>query len=66
MKNHAPEIVAGILLCLAVALLVHQQLISNDVWFNWQQFWHHEPVIACCVIAAIALLAGKYLVIRRP
>jgi len=56
-----PEILAAVLLCLAVFGLVQQQLTSNDVGFNWRQFWHHEPLIACCFVAAIALVVGKYL-----
>ena len=61
MKNRVPEILAAIALCLAVFLLVHQQLISDDVWFNWQQFLHHESFIACGFVAAISLILGKYL-----
>gem|GEM_PF-2553318 len=54
-----PDIFAAISFCLAMFLLVHQQLTTN-VWFSWQQFWHHEPLIACGFVAAIALLIGKY------
>ena len=61
MKNRIPEILAAILFCLAVLLLFHQRLFANHVWFSWQEFWHHESVIACCVVAAIALVVGKYL-----
>jgi len=61
VKNSAPEILAVLLLLVAVFLLIHQQLTSGGVWFNWQQFLHHESFIACSFVAAIALLAGKYL-----
>jgi len=65
MKSRIPEILAVIFVCLAVALLIHQQLTSDDVWFNWQQFQHHESFIACGFVAAVSLLLGKYLGRRR-
>ena len=46
---------------LAVFLIVHQLLYRNDGWFNFQQLWCHETLIACFIFAAIALVAGKYL-----
>lgn len=61
VKNHVPEILAAMSLFVAVLLMFHQQITSNDVWFAWEDFWHHEPVIACGFTAAIALVAGKYL-----
>jgi hypothetical protein len=47
--------------CLGVLTLVHQQLTNNDPWFDWRDFWHHEPLAACAFVAAIALMVGKYL-----
>lgn len=32
-----------------------QQYIVADVWFQWEQFWHHEPLIAVALIAGITL-----------
>jgi hypothetical protein len=61
MKKHIIEILAVILLVLAVFGLIHQQLTTNDVWFQFQQLGNHETIVACCLVAAIALVAGKHL-----
>ncbi len=61
MRNHVPEILAVIALVLALVGLLHQIFTSEEAWFSWQQFWHHEPLIIVCVVAAVALVAGKYL-----
>jgi hypothetical protein len=61
MKNRAPEVLAVMLLWLALILLVHQRLFRNGVWFDFGEFWSHEALIACCIVAAIALVIGKYL-----
>jgi uncharacterized membrane protein len=61
VKQRIPEILAVILLVLAFLGLVHQQLVSNDVWFHYQQLKNHETIVSCFVIAAVALVAGKYL-----
>jgi hypothetical protein len=34
------------------------------MWFQWDEFWHHEAVIACFVSVAVGLLLGKHLVRR--
>jgi hypothetical protein len=59
--NRIPEILAGILILLAVFLVIHQQLFSVDSWFNFQQLWHHETLIASFIFMAIGLILGKYL-----
>ena len=61
VKKRLPEILAVILLILAVLGLIHQQLTSNDVWFHFHQLKNHETIVACCIVGAIALVAGKYL-----
>lgn len=61
MKNRIPEILAAIALVLAIFGLLYQRFSSSQEWFNWAQIWHYEPLIACCVVAAVALVAGKYL-----
>jgi len=40
----------------AVAGLVYQKYLSPGGWFNWQQFWHHESLIAIALIVSITLL----------
>jgi hypothetical protein len=59
--NRTPEILSVALVWLAVIVIVHQQLFTNDVWFNFGQIWHHEPIIACLLVAAVALVLGKHL-----
>ena len=61
MRNRVPEILAVIALVLALVGLLHQIFASTEAWFSWQQFWHHESLIVVCVVAAVALVAGKYL-----
>ncbi len=62
MRNRVPEILAAIALILALAALVYQHFATNNgAWFEWEQFWHYESFIAMGIVAAIALVAGKYL-----
>jgi len=58
--NRIPENLAFMLLCLAVFGLFHQH-ITTGVWFDYRQLWCHEDFIACAIVAAIALVVGKYL-----
>ncbi len=61
MKSDLVEILATLSFCGAIFLLIHQQLTTNDAWFNLREFWHHESFIAISLVASVALLAGKYL-----
>jgi hypothetical protein len=63
MRRHATEILAALAFLSAIALTVYQHFAcnDNDCWFEWEQFWHYEPFIACALVASIALLVGKYL-----
>ncbi|OGO21431.1 MAG: hypothetical protein A2144_03205 [Chloroflexi bacterium RBG_16_50_9] len=61
MKNHVVEIMAAVLLCLAVLVLVQQQITTDDVWFNWHQIKNHESLAISLAVAAAALLVGKCL-----
>ena len=61
MKKFVLEILAFLLLCMAVLGLVHQQLYTCDAWFDWGEMLNHESLVACFVVAAIALVVGKYL-----
>lgn len=65
MGNRSPEILAVIFIILAVLALLHQHFTTSDAWFHLRQLKNHETIIACCVVAAIALVAGKYLGRRR-
>jgi len=61
LKNRLPEVLAVVFIFLAAFGLIHQQLTSSDVWFHFGQMRNHETIVACCIVAAIALLIGKYL-----
>ena len=61
MRNRIPEILAVVALALSLGALVYQHFATEDGWFEWEQFWHYESFIAMGIVAAIALVAGKYL-----
>ncbi len=61
MKSYLPEILAMVSIIIAVLGLIHQQLVSNDVWFHFHQLKNHETIISCLLALAIGLVAGKYL-----
>ena len=44
--------------------LVHQYVVTG-IWFEWGQFWHHEPLIAMCISAGIAFLIADFIRRRR-
>ena len=46
---------------IAVVVVLHQHFKYHDIWFDLWQIKNHETLILSCVIAAIALLVGKYL-----
>jgi hypothetical protein len=60
IRNHLPEILAGLSTLIVVLLIFHQRLV-NGFWFRWYDSWHHEAVEACFVALAIGMLLGKYL-----
>jgi hypothetical protein len=62
MKNYLPEILAALGFCAGVFLVFHEWLNRCPTRaFEWEQFWSHETLIACCLVGIIALIAGKYL-----
>jgi hypothetical protein len=61
MRHYVPEILAVIALILSVSALVYQHFASKGAWWDWPQFWHYEPFIAMGIVAAVALVVGKYL-----
>jgi hypothetical protein len=56
-----PEVFAFILICVAIFLIIHQQILSNDRLFNLHQMWHHETLIATFLFGTVCLIIGKYL-----
>jgi protein-S-isoprenylcysteine O-methyltransferase Ste14 len=61
MRKRIPEILAAIAVILALFGLFFQRFSSSHEWFNWEQLWNYESLIGLCVVAAVALVAGKYL-----
>lgn len=55
------NILAGIAFALGIFGLFHQKYKTAGGWFNWKQFWHHEPLIVICFVVGVALLVGKYI-----
>jgi len=43
---------------LGVLGILHQKLFTGAGWFNWDQFWHHETLIAICLSLGIGVLFG--------
>lgn len=56
---------AGLSLLAGILGLIHQRFFTAGGWFNWEQFWHHESLIAMCFVVGLALLAGKYTKLGR-
>jgi hypothetical protein len=61
MRNRIPEILAVICIILAVAAVLHQHFTTHDYWYDFSEVKNHEAIIACLVVAAVALLVGKHL-----
>ena len=65
MVNKAKWLYLSMLALMAAIFgLVHQKLFTSGGWFNWEQFWHHEPLIAMASVGWITLLF-VYLVERN-
>ena len=61
MLKRLPEILALLFILIAVFLTIHQEIYSDDGWFNIRQMWHHETLITVFVFGAVCFIAGKYL-----
>ena len=61
MNKFILEVLAFILICLAVLGLIHQQLTTCDPLFDLHEIVNHESIVICLVASAVALLVGKYL-----
>ena len=63
------RIFLGILaLLLGVFGLVHHYYLTG-LWFQWDQFWHHEALVAIAVCVGVALITTSFTGgagIRRP
>ena len=46
-------------LLLGLSGLVHHFALTG-LWFQWGQFWHHEPLIAIAVCVGVVLIATSF------
>jgi hypothetical protein len=63
MKSHIHEIVAAVLVFIAILLPFHQRIV-HGFWFHRQGIWNHEAIEACLFVFSVGLLLGKYLTRR--
>ena len=62
MKKYLPEILAVVLICLAVLVLVYQRVATScTIWFHVSDIMSYEVAASFCVVAAIAVVISKYL-----
>ena len=50
---------AIIFFVIAILGILHQGLFCGE-WWNWQQFFHHEPLIAISLTVGIGILLGRW------
>ena len=60
MRKNLANILAGAVFILGIVILVHQNFATTGGWFDWNQFWHHEPLAVLCFVSSIFLLVGRY------
>ena len=59
MKQHTIKLLSAAAFGLGIFGILHQG-IGEGYWWNWSQFWHHEPLIAMCFVCSVSLLVGEY------
>ncbi len=65
MANSLKWLYLSILALMAAIFgLVHHYLVTGGVWWQWSDFWHHEPLIAMAFVGWTVLLV-VYLVERN-
>jgi hypothetical protein len=47
-------------LLLGIFGLVHHYAITG-LWFQWSQFWHHEPLVAIAFCVGVALITTSFI-----
>lgn len=40
--------------------ILHQGLFCGE-WWNWGQFWHHEPLIAVAFAVGVGILLRRWI-----
>ena len=59
MKRRTVKLLSAAAFGLGIFGILHQELAEGYCW-NWEQFWHHESLIAMCFVSAVSLLVGEY------
>jgi len=59
LERRTVKILSAAAFGLGIFGIVHQEITAGD-WWCWEQFWHHEPLIAMCFVSAVSLLVGEY------
>tara|TARA_R100001530_G_C4284671_1_gene146506 strand:- start:456 stop:668 length:213 start_codon:yes stop_codon:yes gene_type:complete len=50
-----------IFIVLGILGLLHQRFFTSGGWWNWNQFWHHEPLIAASIAFGAGWIMGGFL-----
>ena len=62
MKRYFTEIVAVVLVLLGLGLLVEQKITGTcPIFFHVEDILSHETAASLCVVAAVALVVGKFI-----
>lgn len=62
MVSKAKWLYLSVLALMAAILgLVHHYFVTGGIWWQWTDFWHHEPLIAMCFVCSLSLIAGYLL-----
>lgn len=56
MRRNLVNILATIAGGLGLFGLMHQRFYTEGGWFNWEQFWDHESLIAMAFVAGISFM----------
>ena len=50
-------VISAIFFVLSIAGLVHHKIVAG-VWFQTEDFMHHEPLIVLCLVVSLTILLG--------
>ena len=59
LERHTVKILSATAFGLGIFGIVHQR-ITGPHWWCWDQFKHHESLIAMCFVCSVSLLVGEY------
>lgn len=63
ITRHTVKILSATAFGLGIFGILHQG-IGEGYWWNWEQFWHHESLIAMCFVSTVSLLVGEYAAVK--